>query len=76
MHCCVLISNVLYFSLQALKRNNDHNELVKKAEQESSGQPANTDVSEIMETNRAPDIFLQPLRYAHANLNLSLCFCQ
>lgn len=56
-----------FFSLQALKRDNDLYELAKKAEQESSGQPANTDESEILEANTTPDILLQPLRYAHTS---------
>uniref|UniRef100_A0A4W6DB49 C3H1-type domain-containing protein n=1 Tax=Lates calcarifer TaxID=8187 RepID=A0A4W6DB49_LATCA len=47
---------------EALKRENDLYELAKKAEQESSGQPANTDESEITEANGTPDIPIQPLR--------------
>ncbi|GLD61094.1 uncharacterized protein AKAME5_001294100 [Lates japonicus] len=47
---------------EALKRENDLYELAKKAEQETSGQPANTDESEITEANGTPDIPIQPLR--------------
>ncbi|XP_045902637.1 uncharacterized protein LOC123969360 isoform X1 [Micropterus dolomieu] len=57
---------------EALKRDNDLYELAKKAEQESSGQPANTDESEILEANTTPDILLQPLRpnfYKSADTN-------
>lgn len=60
---CVLKLHVLYlFSLQALKRENDLYELAKKAEQEPSGQPANTDESEMIDANRIPDILTLPLR--------------
>lgn len=51
-----------YVSRQALKRENELIELSKRAEQETSGPPANADESEMMETNPVPDIFLQPLR--------------
>ncbi|XP_071359350.1 mucin-4-like [Trachinotus anak] len=47
---------------EALKRENDLYELAKKAEQESSGPPTNTDGPEITEENQTPDILIQPLR--------------
>ncbi|XP_040002027.1 uncharacterized protein LOC120800191 [Xiphias gladius] len=47
---------------EALKRENELYELAKKAKQESSGQPENTDESKITEANRTPDILMQPLR--------------
>lgn len=56
-----------FFSLQVLKRDNDLYELTKKAEQESSGEPVNTEESEVIEANKTPDILIQPLRYAHTN---------
>ncbi|XP_051241539.1 uncharacterized protein LOC127355091 isoform X2 [Dicentrarchus labrax] len=57
---------------EALKREIDLSELAKKAEQDSSGQPTNTDESEIIEANRTPDVFKQPLRpnfYKSADTN-------
>ncbi|XP_035515824.1 uncharacterized protein LOC118326826 [Morone saxatilis] len=57
---------------EALKREIDLSELAKKAEQDSSGQPANTDESEIIEANKTPDVFKQPLRpnfYKSADTN-------
>lgn len=61
-----------HVSRQALKRESELIELSKRAEQETSGPPANTDESEVMEPNKIPDILLQPLRCTHANLNYDL----
>lgn len=73
MDFCVLISHVPHsLSMQSLKRESDLYELAKKAEQESRGQPADTDESNIIEATRTPDMFKQPLRCAHTNLNLPL----
>ncbi|KAM7393611.1 hypothetical protein PAMP_020469 [Pampus punctatissimus] len=47
---------------EAIKRENDLYELAKKTEQKSSGQPVNTEESEIIEANETPDILIQPLR--------------
>ena len=58
---------MIIFSLQVLKMESDRHELAKKTNEESS---ANTEESEITETNRNPEILLQPLRYAHTNLAL------
>nr|XP_046258333.1 uncharacterized protein LOC124066168 [Scatophagus argus]XP_046258342.1 uncharacterized protein LOC124066168 [Scatophagus argus]XP_046258351.1 uncharacterized protein LOC124066168 [Scatophagus argus] len=44
---------------EAIKRDNELCEQAKKAEKESSGPPVSAEESE---TNRKPDIFLQPLR--------------
>lgn len=66
-----MIACICFFLRQALKQESDLSELRKKAEQESSGQPENTD-PEIIEANKTPDTLLEPLRYTHANLNLSL----
>ncbi|XP_042340250.1 zinc finger CCCH domain-containing protein 6-like [Plectropomus leopardus] len=46
---------------EAIKRDNELKELTKKAEQESPGQPENTE-SEITEAGDTPDALLQPLR--------------
>lgn len=51
--------------LQALKRDKDIYELAKKAEQKSSGQPANTDESDINDAIQAPGMLMQPVRYAN-----------
>ncbi|XP_044044760.1 uncharacterized protein LOC122872829 isoform X2 [Siniperca chuatsi] len=64
---------------EALKRENDLYELAKKAEQESSGQPANTDESEIINANTTPDILIQPLRpnfYKSTDTNAEEALCQ
>ncbi|XP_074483368.1 uncharacterized protein LOC141763026 isoform X1 [Sebastes fasciatus] len=47
---------------EALKREHDLCELRKKAEQKASGQPEDTEESEIIEANRTPDTLLQSLR--------------
>ncbi|XP_054460403.1 uncharacterized protein LOC129095846 [Anoplopoma fimbria] len=47
---------------EVFKRDDDLHELSKKAEQESSEQPENTDESEITEASRTFDTLLQPLR--------------
>lgn len=59
-------------SMQAVKRESDLTELAKKAEQESTGQPDDTDESKIMEATTTPDVLKQPLRCAHTNFNLPL----
>ncbi|XP_044202428.1 uncharacterized protein LOC122979220 isoform X2 [Thunnus albacares] len=66
---------------EALKRENDLYELAKKAEQESSGQPVNTEESEIIEANETPDILIQPLRpnfynSAESNAQKEALLCQ
>ena len=58
-------------SLQVLKRDKDLYELSKIDEQKSSGQPANTDETEITESKKTPDVLTQPLRYADSNSHLS-----
>lgn len=58
------------FSLQALKREKDLCELARKVEAESSGVPENTHASEMTEKDQTPDIFLQPLRCVHTDLNM------
>ncbi|XP_031723114.1 uncharacterized protein LOC116394276 [Anarrhichthys ocellatus] len=47
---------------EVFKRDDDLYALSKKAEQESSGQPENTDEPEITEASRTSDTLLQPLR--------------
>ncbi|XP_036972345.1 uncharacterized protein PB18E9.04c-like isoform X2 [Acanthopagrus latus] len=47
---------------EAVKRESDLTELAKKAEQESTGQPDDTDESKIMEATTTPDVLKQPLR--------------
>lgn len=66
---------------KALKRENDLYELAKKAEQKSSGQPTNTDESEILDANTTPDILIQPIRpnfykSADTNAETETLFCQ
>ncbi|XP_035023653.2 uncharacterized protein LOC118116255 isoform X2 [Hippoglossus stenolepis] len=47
---------------EVLKRDKDLYELSKIDEQKSSGQPANTDETEITESKKTPDVLTQPLR--------------
>ncbi|XP_023269469.1 uncharacterized protein LOC111660422 [Seriola lalandi dorsalis] len=47
---------------EVLKRENDLYELRKKTEQESQGEPANTDGPEITDADQTPDIVIQPVR--------------
>ncbi|XP_019940053.2 uncharacterized protein [Paralichthys olivaceus] len=47
---------------EVLKRDKDLYELSKKNEQESSEQPANTDETEMTESEKTPDVLTQPLR--------------
>ncbi|CAB1444894.1 unnamed protein product [Pleuronectes platessa] len=47
---------------EVLKQDKDLYELSKIEEQKSSGQPANTDETEITESKKTPDVLTQPLR--------------
>lgn len=60
-----------FFSLQLLKWQRDLSELAKKAEQEPLGQPASKEEAGMTETNGTPSVFMDPLRYAPLNLNMS-----
>lgn len=68
---CVLIFHEVHLSLQAIKKANEKIELAKAAEQESAGPPVDTEPSDTLDTDKMPDLFLQPLRCVLANLILS-----
>lgn len=59
------------FSLQLLKWQRDLSELAKKAEHEPPGQPASKEEAGMTETKGTPSVFMDPLRYAPLNLNMS-----
>ncbi|KAF1395543.1 hypothetical protein PFLUV_G00012590 [Perca fluviatilis] len=72
---------------ETLKRDNElyeqqqqqQQQLAQKAEQESTAQPDNTNESEIIEANGAPDTLLQPIRpnfYNSTNAEKETLFCQ
>lgn len=57
--------------MQAIKRANELKELTKAAEQEPVGPPVDREQSDTLDTDKMPDLFLQPLRCVLANLILS-----
>lgn len=61
--CCIIIfDDVHVFCFQAIKRDMDLYEQAKAAEQRPAGSPVDAEQSDTLDTNKLPDLFLQPLR--------------